>query len=67
MKARKLRLALILMPYTFIALLPVINVARISVFGIPFLWFWSFLWVVLITIIITILYLIEIREGRKGV
>lgn len=65
MKVQKLRLALILIPYTFIAILPIINVIRIDIIGVPLLWFWAFIWVVLTAIIISILYLVESREEKK--
>jgi|GEM_PF-949937 len=40
-----------------LAVLPLVNTASIQIFGIPLLWFWVLLWVIIVPIVLSIAYI----------
>ena len=63
-RVKVIRYILIFMPYILLIFLPFVNREEPKMGGVPFLWFWFFIWAVLITALITLLYVMEVRGGK---
>ncbi|MGB9730183.1 MAG: DUF3311 domain-containing protein [Thermoprotei archaeon] len=54
---RKFMIVVAVIWIMLLAVLPLVNTASVQVFGIPLLWFWVLMWVIIVPIVLSIAYI----------